>query len=162
MKRHLFAASMLAALMTTIGAFATYANAEKKRMERATIEFAQPVKLLNVVLKGKYTFVHDESMTAKGKDCTYVYDSSMASSLMQWKTLRGGKLVVSFHCTGVERPKSNQFRVVTRQVDPSVLGRSPTTNFAGWERLFWKEGLEAKSEIVEIQFAGSTEAHQVP
>jgi hypothetical protein len=153
---------MLAALMTTIGAFATHTNAEQKRMERATIEFVQPVKLLNVVLKGKYTFVHDESMIAKGKDCTYVYDSSMASSLMQWKTLQGGKLVVSFHCTPVERPKSERFRLVTRQIDPSVMGPSPTTNFAGWQRLFWKEGLAPQREIVEIQFAGSTEAHQVP
>lgn len=160
MKRHLIAASMLTALMITIGAFATHTKAEKKRTERATIEFAQPVKLLNVVLKGKYTFVHDEAMIAKGKDCTYVYDSSMASSLLQWKTLRGGKLVVSFHCTPVERPKSDRFRVVTRLL--SGQGPSPTANFAGWQRLFWKEGLAAKGEIVEIQFTGSTEAHQVP
>jgi len=162
MKRHLIAASMLAALMTTIGAFAAHTKAAKKSTERATIEFTQPVKLLNVVLKGKYIFVHDEAMIAKGMECTYVYDSSMASSLMQWKTLRGGKLVVSFHCTPVERPKSERFRVVTRQIDHSVLGPSPTTNYAGWQRLFWKKGPEAKSEIVEIQFAGSTEAHQVP
>jgi hypothetical protein len=47
-------------------------------------------------------------------------------------------------------------------MDPSGLGPSPTANFASWQRLFWKEGLEAKSEVVEIQFAGSTEAHQVP
>ena len=161
MKRPLIAASVLALTMMTIGAFAPHIRAEKKRTERATIEFSQPVRLLNVVLKGKYTFVHDEAMIAKGKDCTYVYDSSMASSLLQWKTLRGGKLVVSFHCKAVERPKSNQFRVVTRRMDPSGQGPSPTTNFAGWQRLLWKEGIEAKTDVVEIQFAGSTEAHLV-
>jgi hypothetical protein len=126
MKRLLIAASMLVALMITIGAFAAHTKAEAKRTERATIEFAQTVKLLNVVLKGEYLVVHDEAMMAKGEDCTYVYDKS-------------GKLVVSFHCTPVERPKTDRFRVVTRRLDPSGL-----------------------SEIREIQFAGSTEAHQVP
>jgi hypothetical protein len=94
--------------------------------ERATIEFTQTVKLLNVVLKGEYLVVHDEAKMAKGEDCTYLYDSK-------------GKLIVSFHCTPVERPKSDRFRVVTRRLDPSGL-----------------------SEVVEIQFAGSTEAHLVP
>ena len=162
MNRHRIAESMLAALMITIGSFAVHTKAEKKKIERATIEFAQPVKLLNMVLKGKYTFVHDEAMKEKGKDCTYVYDSSMASSLTQWKTLGGGKLLLSFRCTPVERPKSDRLRVVTRQIDPSGLGPSPTTNYAGWQRLFREKGPAAQREIVEIQFAGSREAHQVP
>jgi hypothetical protein len=126
MKRLLIAASMVAALMVTIGAFAAHTKAEAKKNERATIEFTQTVKLLNVVLKGEYLVVHDEAMMAKGEDCTYIYDKS-------------GKLIVSFHCTPVERPKSDRFRVVTRRLDPSGL-----------------------SEVVEIQFAGSTEAHIVP
>lgn len=126
MKRLLIAASMVAALMVTIGAFAAHTKAEAKKNERATIEFTQTVKLLNVVLKGEYLVVHDEAMMAKGEDCTYIYDKS-------------GKLIVSFHCTPVERPKSDRFRVVTRRMDPSGL-----------------------SEVVEIQFAGSTEAHLVP
>ena len=92
MKRLLIAASMLAALMITIGAFAAHTNAETKKNERATIEFTQTVKLLNVFLKGEYLVVHDEAMMAKGEDCTYLYD-------------RSGKLVVSFHCTPVERVK---------------------------------------------------------
>jgi hypothetical protein len=126
MKRLLIAASMLAALMITIGAFATHTKAEAKKNERATIEFTQTVKLLNVVLKGEYLVVHDEALMAKGEDCTYIYDKS-------------GKLVVSFHCTPVERPKSDRFRVVTRRLDSSGL-----------------------TEVIEIQFAGSTEAHLVP
>lgn len=126
MKRLLIAASMVAALMVTIGAFAAHTKAEAKKNDRATIEFTQTVKLLNVVLKGEYLVVHDEAMMAKGENCTYIYD-------------RSGKLIVSFHCTPVERPKSDRFRVVTRRLDPSGL-----------------------SEVVEIQFAGSTEAHLVP
>jgi hypothetical protein len=126
MKRILIAASMLVALLITIGAFAAHTRAEAKRTERATVEFTQTVKLLNVVLKGEYLVVHDEALMAKGEDCTYVYN-------------RSGQLVVSFHCTPVERSKADRFRVVTRRLDPSGL-----------------------SEVVEIQFAGSTEAHQVP
>ena len=126
MKRLLIAASMLATLMLAIGVFAAHTEAEVKKNERATIEFTQTVKLLNVVLKGEYLVIHDEEKMAKGEDCTYVYDSK-------------GKLIVSFHCTPVERPKSDRFRVVTRRMDPSGL-----------------------NEVVEIQFAGSTEAHQVP
>jgi hypothetical protein len=125
MKRLLIATSILAAMVITIGAFAVHTKAEAKKTERATIEFTQTVKLLNVVLKGEYLIIHDEALMAKGEDCTYVYD-------------RSGKLAVSFHCTPAERPKSDRFRVVTRRLDPSGL-----------------------REVVEIQFAGSTEAHQV-
>ena len=125
MKKLLLAATMLAALMVTIGAFAVNSKAEAKNNERATIEFTQPVKLLSVILKGEYLVVHDDALMAKGENCTYVYD-------------RSGKLVVSFHCTPVERPKSDRFRIVTRRIDPSGI-----------------------SEVIEIQFAGSTEAHQV-
>ena len=126
MKRLLIATSMFAALMVTTGAFAIHTKAEAKKNDRATIEFTQTVKLLNVVLKGEYLVVHDEALMAKGENCTYIYD-------------RAGKLIVSFHCTPVERPKSDHFRVVSRRLDPSGL-----------------------SEIVEIQFAGTTEAHLVP
>jgi hypothetical protein len=125
MKRLFIASSMLAALVITIGAFAAHTKAETKDNERATVEFTQTVKLLDVVLRGEYLIVHDDARMAKGDACTYIYD-------------RAGKLVVSFHCTPAERPKSDRFRVVTRRLDPSGL-----------------------SEIVEIQFAGTTKAHIV-
>ena len=125
MKKFLIATSMTAALMITIGAFAAHTKAEASKNDRATIEFTQTVKLLNVVLKGEYLAVHDEALMAKGEACTYLYDKK-------------GKLVVSFHCTPIERPKADRFRVVTRRLDPSGL-----------------------SEVVEIQFAGTTEAHLV-
>jgi len=125
MKRLFIASSMLAALVIAIGAFAAHTKAEAKNNERATVEFTQTVKLLDVVLRGEYLVVHDDERMAKGDACTYIYD-------------RSGKLVVSFHCTPAERPKSDRFRVVTRRLDPNGL-----------------------SEIVEIQFAGSTKAHIV-
>ena len=118
---------MFAALLLVIGVFTAQANPESKKTERATIECTETVKLLDVFLKGEYFIVHDEDKMAKGEDCTYVYDAK-------------GKLVVSFHCTPVERPKSEKFRVVAY--------RSTITN--------------GPAEIKEIQFAGSTEAHLVP
>lgn len=126
MKRLLISASMLAAILLTIGVFSAHTTAEVKNKERATVEFTQPVKLVNVVLKGEYLVLHDDERMAKGEDCTYVYDTK-------------GKLIVSFHCTPIERPKSDRFRVVTRRIEATGL-----------------------SEVTEIQFAGTTEGHQVP
>jgi hypothetical protein len=127
MKRLLVAASMLAALVITIGVFTAQARTDAKKTDRATIQFTEPVKLLNVILKGQYLFVHDEEKMASGQDCTYVYDSS-------------GKLVVSFHCIPIERPKATGFRVLSVRVGTSNGPR----------------------EMKEYQFEGSTEAHQVP
>lgn len=126
MKRLLISASMLAALGLTIAVISAHTRADVRVDERANIEFTQAVKLVNVVLKGEYFIKHDDERMAKGEDCTYVYDTK-------------GKLIVSFHCTPIERPKAERFRVVTRRIEATGL-----------------------SEIVEIQFAGSTEAHQVP
>ena len=127
MKRLLVAASMLAALVITIGVFTAQARTDARKTDRATIQFTEPVKLLNVILKGQYLFVHDEEKMASGQDCTYVYDSS-------------GKLVVSFHCIPIERPKATRFRVLSVRVGTSNGPR----------------------EMKEYQFEGSTEAHQVP
>jgi hypothetical protein len=127
MKRLLFTASMLAALVITIGVFTAHARTEAKKTQKATVQFNEPVKLLNVILKGEYTILHDEEKMASGQDCTYVYDSS-------------GKLVVSFHCIPVERAKATGFRVLTVRVGTSNGPR----------------------EMKEYQFAGSTEAHQIP
>jgi hypothetical protein len=127
MKRLLVTTSMLAALVITIGVFTAHARTEAKKTERATIQFNEPVKLLNVILKGEYLFVHDEAKMASGQDCTYVYDKS-------------GKLVASFHCIPIERPKAAGFRVLSVRVGTSNGPR----------------------EMKEYQFSGSTEAHQVP
>lgn len=127
MKRLLFTASIIAAIIATIGVASSRVNADAKNNERATVEFTETVKLLDVLLRGQYLIVHDEERMAKGEDCTYIYD-------------RSGKLVVSFHCTPIERPKAKSFRIVTSR-----------QNFA-----------YGPPEIKEIQFAGSTEAHQVP
>ena len=106
MKRLLVAASTLAVLVVTIGVFTAHARTEAKKSDRATVQFTEPVKLLNVILKGQYLFVHDEEKMASGQDCTFVYDSA-------------GKLVVSFHCIPVERAKARGFRIVSARVGTS-------------------------------------------
>lgn len=127
MKKALFATTMLAAFVITIGMFAAQAATEAKKQDRATVQFTEPVKLLNVILKGQYLFVHDEEKMAAGQDCTFVYDTA-------------GKLIVSFHCIPVERTKARGFRVVSARVGTS----------------------NGPMEMKEYQFAGSTEAHQIP
>ena len=104
MKRLLLAGSMLGALMITVGAFAAHARTDSKINERATVEFTETVKLLDVFLKGQYFIVHDEGRMARGQACMYVYD-------------RSGNLVVSFHCIPVERPKTERFRILVSRVN---------------------------------------------
>ena len=125
MKRFLLAGSMLFAVMM-VGAFAAHAKTDSKINERATVQFTETVKLFNVFLRGEYLIVHDEGRMAKGEACTYLYD-------------RSGKLVVSFHCTPVQRPKADHFKVIATRLTADGV-----------------------SEIKEIQFQGSTEAHLVP
>jgi hypothetical protein len=127
MRRYLLAGSLLAALIITIGVLAVQAETEAGNGERATVEFTDTVKLKGVFLKGQYLIVHDDEKMAKGEDCSYFYD-------------RSGRLVVSFHCIPVERPKTKSFRIVTVRLS----------------------GGNAPADIVAIQFPGSTEAHQVP
>jgi len=123
MKKLLIASLVLGALAVTFGVFSVRANTESKKSE--TVRFNEKVKLVNVILKGEYTFVHDDAKMALGEDCTYVYD-------------RAGKLVVSFHCIPVERKMAVSFRIVTKRLTNDLV------------------------ELNEYQFAGDSEAHQVP
>jgi hypothetical protein len=106
MKKLLLASSILVAFAITLGVFSVQANTEQKKT--ATVRFNEKVKLVNVILQGEYTFVHDDAKMALGEDCTYVYD-------------RAGKLVVSFHCIPVERKKATSFRIVTARVTNDLI-----------------------------------------
>ena len=97
--------------------------------EKATIKFNYNVTLMDVPLKGEYLFVHDEAAMARGEACSYVYKGL---------TELPENLVISFHCTPVERAKAGSFIVRTLEVSPGQY------------------------ELREFQFAGSTEGHLVP
>lgn len=103
------------------------------QVQKATVEFTEPVKLLGAILKGSYLFLHDEGKMSRGEPCTWVY--------ARGETGKFDKLVVSFHCIPVERDlPAEQFQVLITGVN------SPFT----------------MPELIEYRFAGSTEAHQVP
>jgi hypothetical protein len=57
-----------------------------------------------------------------------------------WIYRHDGKFVTSFHCSPVERPVASQFKVTVSH----------------------KAGATDVPRVLEIQFAGSEEAHQVP
>lgn len=103
------------------------ANAAKK--ESAIMKFDQPVQLMGVTLKGEYLFVHNDAAMVRGEACTFVYKGQAENA---------NNLVVSFHCTPVERAKAAYF----------IVRSAPT--------------LTGQYELREFQFAGSTEAHLVP
>jgi hypothetical protein len=79
--------------------------------QRALMQFAQPVKVQGVILKGEYLFVHDDEAMARGEACTYIYKGNAAVP---------SKLVVSFHCTPAERTKVSHFTVRTAIIDTGM------------------------------------------
>jgi hypothetical protein len=133
MKRHLIIGSMLGALILAFGLFAAQAQVQKSKIEKAVVQFDEPVKLLDVILKGEYMFLHDEDKMAKGEACTWVYQKG--------KTGEFDKLVVSFHCIPINRDQpAKTFTVGVSMPNPAI-------------------GIP---ELLDYQFAGSLEAHRVP
>lgn len=123
---------LLAALLCAVALSSTASMANKApdgtKKQKATMEFTQPVMLHGVMLKGEYLFVHDDAAMARGEACTFVYKGTAEVA---------SKLVVSFHCTPVQRFKVSSFTVRTDLVS-------------------------GVTELREFQFGGDTEAHAVP
>ena len=102
-------------------------------IQKAVIEFTEPVKLLGVSLKGEYMFLHDEAKMERGEPCTWIY--------ARGETGKFDRLVVNFHCIPIDREvPAEQFKVVISSTNPAI-------------------GLP---EVLEYRFAGSTEGHRVP
>ena len=127
MKSFLLFMALISAVALSNSTAPSFANAARK--ERATVTFSQPVTLMGVNLKGEYLFVHDDAAMVRGESCTYVYKGTAEVP---------NKLVVSFHCTPVQRIVAAKFTVRTMLTGPG------------------------QSEVSEFQFAGSSEAHLVP
>ncbi len=96
----------------------------------AVVEFTDKTKVGEEILFGKYYFEHDDSRMARGEPCMYVFS---------YEGDKPGKLIVSFHCTPVQRPKA-------RAVIVSLAMTSSPDVFL----------------LKEIQFEGSTKGHLVP
>lgn len=94
-------------LSSSPGPSVTAANAGKK--EKAVMNFDQPVRLMDVTLKGEYLLVHDDAAMARGEACTFVYKG--LNEIPK-------KLVASFHCTPLAREKAGSFRMLLFMVSP--------------------------------------------
>lgn len=88
----------------------TAATDNQKR--RAVTEFATPVTVQGIVLKGKYLFVHDNAAMNRGEACSFIYEG--VAEVPE-------KLVTSFHCLHIERTKTNRFIWRSRETAPGIL-----------------------------------------
>jgi hypothetical protein len=103
MRNRYLSALIAVGLLLAAGLFAAAAETTAPKKERAVITFTEPVKLLDVFLKGQYMFLHDDQKMAQGEPCSYVYE---------FRNGHAGRLVASFHCVPVERTKAEHFTVL--------------------------------------------------
>lgn len=115
----LFVALLFAVTFTSSSTVTSKASPEHK-MQRAVMQFNQPVRLMGVMLKGEYLFVHDDAAMMRGEACTFVYKGNAAID---------SKLVVSFHCTPAERTKVASFTV--RTIDAAGVNELREYQFKG-------------------------------
>lgn len=111
MKTLVFLSAVLCALILGSVSWTTTAATDDQKRTAVT-EFANPVTVQGVVLKGKYLFVHDNAAMNRGEACTYIYKGDAE--------LRD-KLVASFHCVHVERTKAKNFITRTRETAPGIV-----------------------------------------
>ena len=112
MKRLFVFISLLAAVaLSAVPLRTTTRAAGARHKQSAIVEFRDPVRVLNVVLKGKYLIVHDDEKMARGEDCTYIYETKSGAP---------GKLVVSFHCTPAKRDRASGFIFRTALLLPNT------------------------------------------
>lgn len=100
--------------------------------EYAKVTFHSPVKIGARVLMGTYVIEHDTERMARGEPCTHIYKAD---------DLR--LPVVAFHCVHVDRAINDGPTATV------TLRRFPDMSM----RMF---------ELVEFQFAGSSDGHGVP
>lgn len=118
MKRGIITFAVLAfALVSLASSPATAGNAKASNGETAVVEFTRTVKLMDVLLKGTYLVVHDDSRMAQGEACLYVYRP---------KEGKPDRLVVAYHCRPIEREPVRDFKVILSRVStpyeiPEVL-----------------------------------------
>jgi hypothetical protein len=112
MKRHVVAALIISALVVAGSVNRSAAEAGQSRIQSAVMQFDEPVRLADVILKGEYLFLHHQGMMERGKPCTYVYRHDRGGP---------GGFVVSFHCQPVMREKTGQFRLILSRKDSFEL-----------------------------------------
>ena len=129
MKRNIWAVLIASVLVVASTQLPPNAVARTSNIERAVVSVDEPVKLLGVVLHGRYLFLHHDGMSEHGRPCMFVYSLDSPGE---------GTRVLAFHCARVVRARSLDFKLVLK----NIQGGLP--------------------EVIELQFAGTAEGHQVP
>ena len=106
--------------VTISGSSLVASKAAPSGKKQALMQFTEPVRLMGVILKGEYLFVHDDDAMARGEACTFVYKGNSAAA---------SKLVVSFHCIPAQRAKVGSFTV--RMAAVSGFNELTEYQFAG-------------------------------
>ena len=120
MKRLMLTVAILGTLAFSSGPLFVGSRAQASANERAVVSFSQPVKLLNVILRGDYLIIHDDSRMAQGEPCLYIYNNQEPD-----------KLVVAFHCTPATRDKADHFIIRTSRGAWFELPEVREIQFAG-------------------------------
>lgn len=102
MRSFLLFIALLFVVILSISSGPSVTAAEAGKKEKAVMNFDQPVRLMNVTLKGEYLLVHDDAAMARGEACTFVYKGLNETPK---------KLVASFHCVPSARAKGDSFRM---------------------------------------------------
>ena|ERR1051326_244224 len=123
MKRIVLTTFALFGLLVLGGSLWPSGTSAAPRRESAVVEFAETVKLGDVLLRGEYLIVHDEARMARGEACTYIY---------RGRQIDEAKLVTSFHCIHVERERATAFKATfTRRSTPYEVLEVTEIQFAG-------------------------------
>ena len=102
MKRFVQILFVLFSMLAFVGGIRPSVGMSAATRESAVVEFAETVKLGDVLLRGNYLIVHDEERMARGEACTYVYRGAQIDDT---------KLVTSFHCIHIEREATPTLKI---------------------------------------------------
>ena len=113
----------LIGLLALAGMFNSSPITAAPTMESAVVEFADTVKLGDILLRGEYLIVHDEERMARGEPCTYIY---------RGKKIDRAKLVTAFHCIHVQRERVAAFKAtISHPATPYGIAELKEIQFAG-------------------------------
>jgi hypothetical protein len=121
MKRYIWAILIASVLVVASTNLPANAVARTSNIERAVVSVDEPVRLLGVVLQGRYLFLHHDGMSEHGRPCMFVYSLNPSNE---------GTRVVAFHCGLGVRARSLDFKLVTRNI-PGGLPEVTEVQFAG-------------------------------
>jgi Na+-transporting methylmalonyl-CoA/oxaloacetate decarboxylase gamma subunit len=132
MKARFLVLSLLIVATMSVGAVASRGQGANGPRTSATVNFVDPVRVLDQIIMGPVLIVHDDQKMERGEACTTFYRFDPARGPQEE--------LISFHCTPVLRTAT----------DTTRLTFSEREDAGGCKRL------------LEYQIAGETEAHAIP